>query len=77
MFAVIDSREFIDMSARLDGLICWLTYLDTMSVGKTADFENALYHMSGSVKFCQNALKSAKFVQSLQSELFDNSVGSV
>lgn len=77
MFAVIDSREFIDISSRLDGLICWLTYLDTMSVGKTADFENALSHMSGSVKFCKNALKSVKFVQSLHCELFDNSVGFV
>lgn len=77
MFAVIDSREFIVMSDCLDGLICWLTYLDTMSVGKTSDFEKALYHMSGSVKSCKNALKSAKFVSSLQSELFDNSVGGV
>ena len=45
MFIGYDFKDTTKMNALVDGLLGWITYLDTMSMGKTSDFINALNMM--------------------------------
>lgn len=53
MFIGYDFKATTKMNALVDGLLGWITYLDTMSMGKTPDFMNALNMMAKSLMECK------------------------
>lgn len=69
MFLGFDSKQIIKMSSLLDGLLVWITYLDTCSLGKTPDFENSLKMMVKYIHDCKKILNSGSKIVNLPSEL--------
>lgn len=77
MFIGFDFKAVTRLSALLEGLSCWITYLDTCSFGKTPDFENSLKSMAKSILDCKKILNSGFKIVDLPSAFSEKSVGSV
>lgn len=55
-----DDKQILLLRECFDNLSQWLTYLDTMSLGKTSDFERALSNMSSVLFEARKILQKGK-----------------